>query len=29
MHGRVESLRLIETDKRTLGEIATHRFRKD
>jgi 2'-5' RNA ligase len=29
MHGRVDSLRLIETDKRTLNEIATHRFRKD
>jgi 2'-5' RNA ligase len=29
MHGRIESLRLIETDKRTLSEIATHRFRKD
>ncbi len=27
MHGRVESLRLIETDRRTLSEIATHRFR--
>lgn len=26
MHGRVESLRLIETDKRRLSEIATHRF---
>ena len=28
MHGRIESLRLIETDKRTLSEIATHRFGK-
>jgi 2'-5' RNA ligase len=27
MHGRVESLRLIETDKRTLNDIATHRFK--
>lgn len=26
MHGRVESLRLIETDRRTLQEIALHRF---
>lgn len=26
MHGRIESLRLIETDKRTLSEIAAHRF---
>lgn len=26
MHGRIDSLRLIETDKRTLSEIATHRF---
>jgi hypothetical protein len=29
MHGRVDSLRLIETDKRALTEIAIHRFRKD
>ncbi len=29
MHGRVDSLRLIETDKRSLTEIATHRFRKE
>jgi len=29
MHGRIESLRLIETDKRTLSEIATYGFRKD
>jgi 2'-5' RNA ligase len=29
MHGRIESLRLVETDRRTLSEIATHRFRTD
>ncbi len=29
MHGRIDSLRLIETDKRTLGDIATHRFTTD
>ena len=29
MHGRIDSLRLIETDKRTLSEIAVHRFRND
>ncbi|MBX3501939.1 MAG: 2'-5' RNA ligase family protein [Alphaproteobacteria bacterium] len=29
MHGRIESLRLVETDRRTLIEIAMHRFRSD
>ena len=29
MHGRIDSLRLIETDKRSLSEIAVHRFSAD
>jgi 2'-5' RNA ligase len=29
MHGRVESLRLVETDRRTLSEITLQRFRTD
>lgn len=29
MHGRIESLSLVETDRRTLSEIALYRFRAD
>ena len=29
MHGRIDLLRLIETDRRTLSEIAVRRFSTD